>query len=94
MEDDPDRVRQYEHPKAAKHCGNVGRLQNGGRNQTGDSNGRQPEREREIWTYCFQCTYCKEFHKNIICILNRYHLWVILKPNLRYIVTSWYLVLV
>lgn len=47
MEDDPDRVRQYEHPKAAKHCGNVGRLQNGGRNQTGDSNGRQPERERE-----------------------------------------------
>lgn len=40
MEDDPDRMRQYEHSKAAKHWGNVGRLQNGGRNQTGDSNGR------------------------------------------------------
>lgn len=50
MEDNPDRMRQYEHSKAAKDWGNVGRLQNGGRNQTGDSNGRQPlkDRKREL----------------------------------------------
>lgn len=54
MEDDPDRMRQYEHSKAAKHWGNVGRLQNGGRNQTGDSNGRQPLKDkRENWTYMY-----------------------------------------
>lgn len=72
MEDDPDRMRQYEHSKAAKHRGNVGRLQNGGRNQTGDSNGRQPlkDRKRELDLHV-QFLYCIEFHKNLKCKLKR-----------------------
>lgn len=74
MEDDPDRMRQYEHSKAAEHWGNVGRLQNGGRNQTGDSNGRQPlkDRKRELDLHVLlQFLYCIEFHKNLKCKLKR-----------------------
>lgn len=57
MEDDPDRMRQYEHSKAAKDWGNVGRLQNGGRNQTGDSNGRQPLKDRKRELDLHDCTF-------------------------------------
>lgn len=81
MKDDPDRVRQYEHPKAAKHCDNVGRLQNGGCNQTGNSNGRQPEGERfGILSRCFS-EQCREGSRSCDLLFLVYIMFRILQKH-------------